>query len=183
MRETRIPAGCVQEFSLFYHSTCGKARTYYKYSIISKCTSGADRVRSGPAENGRQGDLQRAKEYVIISEVYDITRGGYGRISLAVSFTAKNRAGRIGNRVETTNGTAAVYTNERIKTKVSHWGNSRRRSVRREHCSGMCESEDLLQERYAANAGGVSSRYGKNGCGDGTLCHRHSFLRVPQFFT
>jgi hypothetical protein len=44
----------------------------------------------------------------------------------AVSCTAMNRAGRIGNRVRITDGTAAVCTDGQIEAKAGHWGNLRR---------------------------------------------------------
>ena len=47
-------------------------------------------------------------------------------IQLAVSDAAGNRAGRIGNRVQITGGTAAVSTDGQIMAKAGHWGDLRR---------------------------------------------------------
>ena len=65
-------------------------------------------------------------------------------IQLAVPDAAENRAGRIGNRVEITSGTAAVNTDGQIGAKAGHWGDLRRRICPVGLVSGTCEPEDLL---------------------------------------
>lgn len=67
-------------------------------------------------------------------------------IKLAVSAAPVKRAGRIGNRVQITDGTAAVNTDGQIMAKASHWGNLRRLICSAGVFSGTCESEDLLWE-------------------------------------
>ena len=57
-------------------------------------------------------------------------------IQLAVSDAAENRAGRIGNRVQITDGTAAVSTDEQIVAKAGHWGDPRRQ---------ICPAGDFLR--------------------------------------
>ena len=56
-----------------------------------------------------------------------------------------NRVGRIGNRVQITDGTAAVSTDGQIKAKAGHWGDLRRR------LSDRGISPDMRARRPAGN--------------------------------
>lgn len=66
----------------------------------------------------------------------------------AVPFIPIAYIGRIENRVQITNGTAAVNTDECFVTKVGHWGNPRRHK----HSDEAAASEVQVR-RTAANCG------------------------------